>query len=308
MGNLTPQENEKTGLIYGILAYTVWGILPLYWKLLNVIPAYEILAHRIFWSFIFIGTLLLYSGKWKMVVDVCKNKKNVLLIFLCAAIVSVNWGTYIWAVNSDQVVEASMGYYINPLVMFLFSVTILKEKLNFWQITAITLAVIGVMIITVQYGKVPWIALVLAASFATYGLLKKLINADAMGGLALETAFSAPLALFYILFKQFQGIGAVGTVSVSTLLILFGSGIATATPLLWFAQAAGKIKFSTLGFLQYIAPTITLFLGVVVFKESFTPTHLLSFGFIWLALLIYTLSNMGKLKKRDTPAEITDSY
>jgi len=301
---LTPQENEKAGLIYGILAYTVWGILPLYWKLLNIIPAYEILAHRIFWSFIFIGTLLLYSGRWKIVVNVCKNKKNVLLIFLCAAIVSVNWGTYIWAVNSEQVVEASMGYYINPLVIFLFSVTILKERLNLWQITAIILATIGVIIITVQYGKVPWVALCLAFSFATYGLLKKLINADAMGGLALETAFSAPIALLYILYKQFQGLGAVGSIPVSTLLILLCSGIATATPLLWFAQAAGRIKFSTLGFLQYIAPTISLFLGVVVFKEPFTSTHLLSFGFIWLALIIYTLSNIGwGVRKGDTPAE-----
>jgi len=292
------KENETAGLIYGILAYTVWGILPVYWKLLDIIPATEILAHRIFWSFVFVGVLLLASGSWKKVVEVCKSKKNIFLIFLCASIVSVNWGIYIWAVNSGQVVESSMGYYINPLVVFIFSVTILKEKLNFWQIIAIILAAVGVLIITLQYGKIPWIALSLATTFATYGLLKKLVNVDAMGGLALETSIIAPMALIYIIFRQVQGVGAVGSVSIVTLLILVGSGIVTATPLLWFAEAARRIKFSTIGFLQYIAPTLQLFLGVVVFKEPFTTTHLFSFGFIWGALVIYTLSNIGILKNR----------
>jgi chloramphenicol-sensitive protein RarD len=287
---------NKVGVIYGILAYFAWGILPLYWKLLEEIPSIEILAHRIFWSFVFVAILLLVSHNWQEVVLIYKEKRNVLLIFLCASTVTVNWGTYIWAVNSGHVVEASMGYYINPLVVFLFSVTILQEKLNTWQIVAIIFAALGVLIITLQYGKIPWVALTLALSFAIYGLLKKLLNVDAMGGMALETAIIAPLALVYIIFRQSQGLGAVGSVSWFTLLILIGSGIVTATPLLWFAQAARRLHFSTLGFLQYLSPTLSLFLGVVVFKEPFTATHLVSFGFIWLALIIYSLANIGILE------------
>ncbi|MDK2823984.1 MAG: chloramphenicol-sensitive protein RarD [Clostridia bacterium] len=292
------KKNELIGIIYGILAYSAWGILPLYWKLLSAIPAHEILAHRIFWSFIFVGGLMFFSGSWQPIRDVFKSRSNIILIFLCAVIISVNWGIYIWAVNSKQVVEASMGYYINPLVVFLFSVTILKEQLNTWQIISIILAAIGVIIITVQYGKVPWIALGLALTFALYGLLKKILKVDSLVGLAIETTIIAPVALAYILYRQSQGTGAVGVVSLVTTLILFASGIATATPLLWFAKAAQRIKFSTIGFLQYIAPTITLFLGVVIFKEQFTTIHLLSFSFIWAALIIYSLSNVGFLRKK----------
>jgi len=292
------KETDKTGLLYGILAYTAWGILPLYWKLLDEIPATQILAHRIFWSFVFVIVLLLASHNWKKVIVICKNKKNVLLIFLCACFVTINWGTYIWAVNSGHVVESSMGYYINPLVVFLFSVTILREKLNHWQIAAIFLAAIGVLIITLQYGKIPWVALILAVSFAIYGLIKKLINVDAMGGLALETAVIAPFALIYILFRESQGLGALGSAPPVTLLLLIGSGIITATPLLWFAQATRRLHFSTVGFLQYICPSLSLILGVFVFKEPFTTIHLLSFGFIWMALIIYTLANVGVLKSK----------
>lgn len=295
---MVDRERETTGLIYGILAYFAWGILPLYWKLLEAIPATEILAYRIFCSFIFVGILLLATGNWEKVVVVCKSKKNIFLIFICASIISANWGIYIWAVNSGQVVEASMGYYINPLVVFILSVTVLKEKLNLGQIIAILFATIGVLVITLQYGKFPWVALSLAVTFAIYGLIKKMINVDAMGGLALETAIIAPMALAYIIFRQVQGLGAVGSISMGTFIILLGSGVVTAAPLLWFAQATGRLRFSTIGFLQYIAPTISLFLGVVVFKEPFTVSHLLSFGFIWLALVIYTLSNVGVIKSR----------
>lgn len=296
MGSL---DENLTGLLYGIMAYIAWGVLPLYWKLLKVIPASEILVHRIFWSFIFVSLLLMFSQDWKKVKKVAHNKKKLIIIFLASLIISGNWGIYIWAVNTQQVVEASMGYYINPLVVFLFSVVILKEKLNKWQFLSIALAAVGVIIITTQYGKVPWIALGLAISFASYGLLKKLLKVESMVGLALETAIIAPFALVYILFLQWQGTGAIGRIPWLTLLILIGSGIVTATPLLWFAMAAQRIKFSTIGFLQYIAPSISLFLGVVIFKEPFTPTHLLSFAFIWLALIIYSLSNTPFLKGKE---------
>ncbi|MFZ7101953.1 MAG: EamA family transporter RarD [Peptococcaceae bacterium] len=300
-------QEESWGLLYGIAAYAAWGILPLYWKLLNAIPALEILAHRIFWSFIFVGTLLFFTNDWDKVKAVAGNRKNAVIIFFCSVIISVNWGVYIWAVNSQQVIEASMGYYINPLVVFLFSVVILKERLNRWQLLAIALAAVGVLNITIQYGKIPWIALSLALSFALYGLLKKLLKVEAMVGLALETALIAPLACGYILLKQVQGTGAVGSIPFVTLVVLIGAGAATATPLLWFAQAARRIKFSTMGFLQYIAPTITLFLGVIVFKEPFSSTHLLSFSFIWLALIIYSGANVGLLRKKLRDGSIPDN-
>ncbi|MFZ5942632.1 MAG: EamA family transporter RarD [Bacillota bacterium] len=291
-------KDETTGIIYGVLAYTVWGILPLYWKLLNSVASYEILAHRIFWSFIFVAVLLYFSSDWEKMKQLLSNRKNIAVISLCSIIVTINWGIYIWAVNSNQVIEASMGYYINPLVVFLFSVTILKERLNKWQVAAILLAGAGVLIITLEYGKVPWIALGLALSFALYGLIKKLLKVDSLVGLALETAVIAPFAFSFIIMRQVQGAGALGSVPIPTVILLVGSGIATATPLLWFAQATQRVKFSTIGFLQYIAPTLSLLLGVVVFKEPFMGTHLLSFSLIWLALIIYSLSNSSLLGKK----------
>jgi len=294
-------KNEIIGAWYGVAAYILWGLLPLYWKLLTEISAEEILAHRIFWSFIFVGVILLFSKELTTLKKAIKDKKSLFLIALCAVIITLNWGTYIWAVNSDQVVEASMGYYINPLIVVLLGMIVLKEKFNLWQCVAIILAAIGVIVMTVQYGKIPWIALTLALTFSFYGLLKKLTNVGSIIGLALETTIIMPVALMYILFKQMTGIGALGNITLLTTFFLFGSGIATATPLLLFAKAAKRIRLSTIGFLQYIAPTISLFLGVVIFNEPFTKTHLVSFGFIWVALVIYSLSNISLKKKKIQP-------
>ncbi|MBS4030600.1 MAG: EamA family transporter RarD [Clostridiales bacterium] len=240
-------ETDPTGVLYGVLAYTAWGILPLYWKLLNVVPALEILAHRIIWSFVFVGVLLVASGGWQTLITVVKNKTNLFFLFLCGFLISVNWFTYIWAVNSNHVIEASMGYYINPLVVVLLGVVVLKEKLTRWQCLAILLASVGVIILTVQYGRVPWVALILASTFALYGLSKKLIKVDSITGLALETIIVMPIALLYIITQQTQGTGSVGRVPIQTTFILFGSGIVTAIPLLWFAKGAQKIKLPGTG-------------------------------------------------------------
>lgn len=289
--------NDVSGVWYGVLAYTAWGILPLYWKLLAVVPAMEILAHRIIWSFIFVGTILLATGGWATLQTVVANKKNLCYLFLCGFLISLNWFTYIWAVNSGHVIEASMGYYINPLVVVLLGVVILKESLTRWQSVAILLAGTGVVIMTLQYGRVPWIALILAGTFATYGLSKKLIQVDSISGLALETMIVMPVALFYIVTRQTQGLGALGRVPLQTSLILCGSGIVTATPLLWFAKGAQRIKLTMIGFLQYIAPTISLLLGIFVFKEYFSLIHFISFSFIWAGLLIFLVSNLATAKK-----------
>jgi chloramphenicol-sensitive protein RarD len=291
------EKEQAKGIWYGVSAYAAWGVLPLYWKLLQAVPAQEILAHRILWSFIFVSALLAFNGGLRPVLQVFRNKRDFFLICVSGCLISLNWFTYIWAVNSGQVIEASMGYYINPLVVVLLGVCVLKERLTRWQTLAIALAAAGVMMITVQYGRVPFVALILAFTFALYGLAKKLIQVDSLTGLALETMIVMPVALIYILTREIQGVGALGLVSPATAMILLGSGIATATPLLLFAKGVRLIRFSTVGFLQYLAPTLSLILGVFVFKESFSAGHMLSFGFIWAGLLIFLLSNIGLIRE-----------
>ena len=286
---------DSAGIWYGVLAYTSWGVLPLYWKLLQTIPALEILAHRILWSFIFLGAILLFTRGWQTMVAVLTNRKKLLITFLCGVLISFNWLTFIYAVNSNQVIQTSMGYYINPLVTVFLAVLVLKERLTRWQGISIVLAAVGVLIITLQYGKVPWIALILAGTFALYGLTKKIVGIDPVTGLTLETFVVMPVALIYIINMEITGVGALGSVPFYTKLILAGGGIVTAMPLLGFAKGLHKNNLSMMGFLQYIAPTISLLLGILVFREYFSMSHLVSFCFIWVALIIFTLSNLGVL-------------
>jgi chloramphenicol-sensitive protein RarD len=288
--------NDSAGIWYGVLAYTAWGVLPLSWKLLQAVPALEILAHRILWSFIFLGTILLITRGWQTMIAVLANRKKLVIIFLCGVLISFNWLTFIFAVNSNQVIEVSMGYYINPLVTVLLAVLVLKERLSRWQVISLVLAAVGVLIITLQYGKVPWIALILAGTFALYGLTKKIVGIDPVTGLTLETLIVMPVALIYIVNMEISGVGSLGSVPFHTQLILAGSGIATAMPLLGFARGLHKNNLSMMGFLQYITPTINLLLAISVFKEYFSISHLVSFGFIWVALIIFTLANLGVLR------------
>ncbi|MDW7673403.1 MAG: EamA family transporter RarD [Bacillota bacterium] len=292
-------QQRKIGLAYGVLAFSAWGVLPLYWKLLEQIPAGQILAHRIVWSFFFVAAILAMGKKWLIFKEVLTSPKKVALIALCSVIISVNWFTYIYAVNTHQVVEASLGYYINPLVSVIFGLAFLKEKLSQAQWVAVLMAAIGVVVMTVQYGKIPLIAMTLAISFAIYGLLKKLIKVDSVASLALETAVLVPIALLYLGYKQIAGVGAIGVIPGSILLLLIASGVATAAPLLWFAKGAQRIELSTIGFLQYLAPTISLGIGIFIFNEPFSKTHLISFGFIWIAIIVYTLSKTGIFKDKD---------
>ncbi|MDD3438577.1 MAG: EamA family transporter RarD [Clostridiaceae bacterium] len=290
-------KNDVSGVVYGVIAYTVWGLLPIYWKLLGEIPADEILAHRIFWAFLFVGGLFLSKNDIGVLKEAIKERKNIRNILICSFLITINWGTYIWAVNSGRILESSMGYYINPLMVVLLGMTVLKEKLNVLQYISIVFAAAGVIIITVQFGNIPWVSLLLALSFALYGLFKKLLKVESLTGMVLETAAIMPLALGYILFKLFSGQSALYSVPLSTAAILMLSGIATALPLLWFAMGAARLKLSTLGFLQYISPTLSLLLGVFLYGEKFTVTHLLSFSFIWTGLIIYSFSNFEAKSK-----------
>lgn len=287
------QNEQQSGIIYAAVAYILWGFLPFYWKMLDHIGAEEILANRVLWSFLFMLVLLFLSKKWslfmKTIHGFAKNKKQLLALFIASILISINWFVYIWGVNSEQMVETSLGYYINPLVSVLLGVIFFKEKLSHAQIISFLLATIGVLIMTLSYGSFPWIAITLAVSFGLYGMAKKLIKMDSAVGLALETLVMTPIAALYM----WWFIGSENTVlaggwGVSFLLI--GAGAATAIPLLFFAKGAQRIPLSTLGFLQYIAPTIMLFLGIFVYHETFSKSDLLAFLFIWSALTIYSVS------------------
>lgn len=284
-------NKEMSGIWYAIMAYACWGFLPLYWKALQTITSGEILAHRILWSFVFVALIIFLTRKWDQVKVVVKQPLTRLSVLVSGFLISANWFVYIWAVNHNYVIEASLGYYINPLLSVFLGMIVLKEKLHFWHLISISLAVIGVFIMTYEFGKIPWIAFILALTFAFYGLAKKMTKVDSMVSLGLETTIVAPLAIAYISLLQFEGTGALGSISWQDTLLLVGSGIITALPLLWFAQAAKKISLTTIGFIQYLSPSISLLLGVFIFKEPFTTTHLISFLFIWSAILLYSVTS-----------------
>jgi chloramphenicol-sensitive protein RarD len=284
------------GTLYALAAFTVWGLLPAYWKLLQRVPSPEILTHRIFWSFVFVSLILLIKNQWAMLFQPLMDKTQRVGILISTVLVSCNWFIYIWAVNSAHIVEASLGYYINPLFCVFLGIVVFRERLNAWEGVAFGLAAIGVIILTVRYGRIPWIALSLALTFGLYGLSKKLVPVGSLVALGLETLLVSPLCLLYMGTRAYQGTGAFGTISWRITFLLMLAGVVTALPLLWFAQAAKMIPLSRVGLIQYLAPTIALLLGVFVYQEPFTTSHLISFGCIWGALLVYSCSHMSLLK------------
>ncbi|MUK90678.1 EamA family transporter RarD [Ornithinibacillus sp. L9] len=281
---------ERSGIVYAAGAYILWGFLPIYWKAIDEVPAGEILAHRIIWSFVFMIVVVLLLKKWPAFLRECKiiiqDPKKLIGITLASIVISLNWLTYIWAVNSDHVIQASLGYYINPLVSILLAIIVLKEKLTKPQTFSVILAGVGVLYLTVSYGVFPWVSLTLAVTFALYGLFKKTVDIPAMFGLTIETMIVTPIALIYLSVIPVNTFTNSNVLS-HTNLFLIGAGVATAIPLLLFASGAKRIPLAMVGFLQYFAPTIMLFLGIFVYQETFSQAHLISFGLIWIALLIY---------------------
>ncbi|MFD1739492.1 EamA family transporter RarD [Bacillus salitolerans] len=297
-------ERENTiGISFTASSFLLWGLLPIYWKFLNQVPALEILAHRVIWSFVIVLVIVLFlkRNQLKNFFQVqMSQKKTWFALFLASLFISINWLTYIFAVNSNHIVEASLGYYINPLVAVMLGVFVLREKMNKWQVISFVLAAIGVIYMTVSLGKLPWVALVLAFSFGFYGLSKKLIKVDSILGLLLETFFILPFAL---LFSAYLGVNSQQSFlagSTQQDLFLLGSGIATALPLLWFSIGAQKIPLFMVGFLQYIAPSISLLIGVFMYGELFTTDHAITFTCIWTALGIFTVSNIRQVMKKKT--------
>ncbi|MEB3357255.1 MAG: EamA family transporter RarD [Synechococcales bacterium] len=287
----------SSGVLYAILAYTSWGLLPIYWKFFGQVPAVEVLSHRIIWSMLFLSGILLLQRRQAEVGQLLRSPKHLGLLLATATLLTMNWGIYIYGVNTARVVETSLGYFINPLVSVLLGFVFLKEKLYRGQWIAVLLASLGVANFIWSLGVVPWIALALAISFAFYGLLRKVVPVSPLLGLAVETLLIAPLALALVSYGVVTQTGNLGDSWRITLLFI-GAGVITSMPLLWFNNAAKRLRLSTLGFFQYLAPSLQLMLGVFLYQEPFTSTHAVTFGFIWTALLIYSATSLMKAPSR----------
>ncbi|CVK20535.1 EamA family transporter RarD [Sporomusa sphaeroides] len=291
----TSQQNERLrGIILAVGAYCLWGILPIYWKQLPNVSAYEILAHRVVWSFFFMFAVILTTRSLRQFLDetkqICRNRKKLGGLFIVSTLISINWWVYIWAVNASRIVETSLGYYINPLVSVLLGIIVLKEKLSLWQTVSFMLAAVGVLTMTINFGAIPWVSLWLAFTFAFYGMCKKILAIGAVTATTLETLIVSPFAVAYLLYVYGQGGAAFSLAMPTTAALLMGAGAVTAIPLLLFAGGANRLPLSLLGFIQYLSPTISLTVGVLLYHEPFTSTHLVSFSLIWLALGIFSLA------------------
>ncbi|MFI5666662.1 EamA family transporter RarD [Streptomyces sp. NPDC051704] len=291
-------ENEqRTGLLYGFGAYGMWGLVPLFWPLLKPSGAIEILAHRMVWSLGVVGILLLTMRRWAWIRDLLRQPRKLALTALAASVISVNWGLYIWAVNNGAVVEASLGYFINPLVTIAIGVLLLGERLRRAQWAAVAIGVAAVLVLAVGYGRPPWISLVLAFSFATYGLIKKKLNMGGVESLAAETALLFPPALGYLLWLGAQGRSTFATESLGHASLLAATGLVTAIPLVFFGAAAIRVPLSTLGLLQYLAPVFQFGLGVVYFHEAMPPERWAGFSLVWVALALLTWDALRTARK-----------
>ncbi len=290
------------GIFYGIIAYFLWGVFPIYWKLLRHVGSFEILMHRVVWSLVFVLFILMLRNDWQWLHHIFRQPRRILVFFLSATLLSANWLTFIWAVTHNFIVEASLGYFMNPLFSVLLGVVFLRERLRLGQILSILLALAGVIYLTSHYGRVPWIALVLMFSFGTYGLLRKVAPLGSLEGLGVETALLSIPALLIILYFERSGNAAFLHAGLGTTLLLIGAGAVTATPLLLFSAAARRITLTALGLLQYIAPTLQFFLGVVVYGEPFNRVRFIGFCFIWIALAIYSLEGLLQARRSKIPA------
>jgi len=282
---------QKKGIAYAAVAFFAWGVLPFYWKALGQVPSLEILAHRIIWSLVFI-TLVLALQNRIPVKNLLRDKNKRKSLLITSGLIGLNWFIYVYAVNSERIVEASMGYYINPILSVFLGIIILKEKLNMLQLVAFLFACAGVIYLTLDYGRFPWISVVLACAFALYGLFKKTTDIDSMSGLMIETLFLSPIALFIIAYLSVAGRGALFNLSLPVDLLLIGAGVVTTMPLYWFARGTKRIRLSSVGFLQYLAPSLMLLIGVFFYDETFTFAHTVSFGLVWCGLILYTISLM----------------
>jgi chloramphenicol-sensitive protein RarD len=294
--------DSRRGLAYGIAAYGLWGLIPLYFKAIVHVGPYEVLAQRVFWSCVLLTTIIVLVGRIADLVHVFRQPHVMRSLAVSTTLIGVNWLIYIYAVSSNQVLEASLGYFMTPLVNVLLGCLVLHERLRPLQQLGIAVATCGVVVMMALGGGVPWIALVVAASFALYGLARKTLAVDGLLALAVETLLLLPLAIVYIAYDHLLGGKAVGRFGFETDLLLAASGPITAVPLLCFGAAARRLKLTTLGFLQYLAPTVQLLLAILIFGEPFALAQWASFGCAWLAVAIYTTDSLLLVRRRRSQA------
>ncbi|THA84628.1 EamA family transporter RarD [Streptomyces sp. A0592] len=294
------QNEQRTGLLYGFGAYGMWGLVPLFWPLLMPAGAVEILAHRMTWSLAVVGLALLAVRRWGWIRELLRQPRKLGLTALAASVISVNWGLYIWSVNNGHVVESSLGYFINPLVSIAMGVLVLGERLRRAQWVAVGLSFVAVLVLAIGYGRPPWISLVLACSFATYGLIKKKLNMGGLESLAAETAMLFLPALGYLLWLGAQGQSSFTSQGVGHALLLAATGLVTAIPLVLFGAAAIRVPLSTLGLLQYMAPVFQFGLGVLYFHEAMPPERWAGFSLVWAALALLTWDALRTARRSRT--------
>ncbi len=298
---LTSSETESApsmnrGVIYAAGAYACWGLLPVFWKLLQHVDALEIVAHRIVWSLAFALVLLTLGRRWSRIGVIWRDRRVLATFLTTGMLLTANWFVYVWAVNADHIVETSLGYFINPLINVLLGALVLKERLRIGQGVATSVALAGVLYLTFQYGSFPWIALILAGTFALYGLLRKTAPLDSLDGFTLETALLTPMMVIFLISRELTVQTAFAHRDPLTWTLLIAAGPITAAPLLLFAAGARRVSLVTLGILQYIAPTLQFLVGVVLYSEPLTPSRLIGFALIWTALAIYTFDSLVHLR------------
>jgi chloramphenicol-sensitive protein RarD len=287
---------QRAGLVYALGAFLLWGFFPVYWKLLAGVPALEVVAHRTVWGFAAVALWVTLKRRWPDARVVAARGATLLMLAGSAALIATNWLLYIWAVMSNHIVEASLGYYVNPLVNVVLGVVVLRERLSRPQVIAVALAGLGVVVLTAGYGRFPWIALTLAVSFGLYGLTRKKVAADAIIGLLFETAILTPLAAGYLALLAARGGGALGTGPVGRDALLVLAGPVTAIPLALFALGARRLPLSIVGLIQYLSPTCQFLLAVLLYREPFTAAHAVAFACIWLALALLTWDLTTRLR------------
>jgi chloramphenicol-sensitive protein RarD len=293
---------QRQGVLYGTVAYGLWGLFPLYWSLLASAGALETLAHRMIWSLVVVAAVLVGTRRVGSFLRVLRDRRQFGLLALAAVLISVNWGGYIWGVTHGHVVETALGYFIGPLVSVLLGVFLLGERLRRAQWVAVGLGAVAIVVLVVGYGQVPWIALLLACSFATYGLIKKVAGVGAVESMAVETGVTLVPAVVYVVILEASGSGTFTSLGVGHTLLLVGGGLVTTVPLLAFAAAAVRVPLSTIGLLQYMTPCLQFVFGLLVFHEQMPPERWLGFAIVWGALVVLTID--GTRRRAPAPAAV----
>lgn len=294
------KRDDRSGLIAGIAAFGLWGIIPAYWKLLKFLPAGEILAHRFVWTTLFLIALLTWQRRWPEIRQITRSRRALIFCLTSGIAISVNWLTFIWAVNANRIIETSLGYFMTPLVNVLFGALFLRERLTRVQLAAVCVATLGVLVLTFGYGKFPWVAMVLCTSFGIYGLLRKQSGTRPIAGLFIETILLVPLAFAFLVVRHHTDTVIFPRTNAAHVLLLVSTGIVTALPLVWFGHAARHLRLTTLGFLQYLSPSGSFLIGVFAYGEPFSAGQLITFVLIWTGLAMFTAEAAYRWRSRPT--------